>query len=413
MASDWRAGMITPFIPKFVFSVISAISYILRTDFVGASSPTGDGVVDGTRTPVDTSTGTIGIVSNKQAVTGSGVANETGIIELSVTREKGLTYQHKFTVPTAGNSFVGFHTSAAISTQISGVRISGTDIFSVVGATQYLVGTVTVGQEYTITEVLDTSGFIAYIKGGTEYSTNTVLYVDDTDSTATVHPQNQTVAAVQTLTDDYLIPETLNPELVTPDLLDTFTEAGDTILTSHTPDVGTESWVNDSTGAERIYVIAATNTAENDTQDTAGRATYDVGYADKYIVANLNPGTVTDNRIWVRRVDSANYIYVRFDQSDNKVKLGVTDDGVTDETVVSAGTYSDNVTQEVHIIAVGSLITVLWDGETLVKDIGVPTTAGLLTSTKLGFQLAEFDDQFEAALESIVCYKATRGSIDV
>jgi len=220
------------------------------------------GLWDGSLTVVDTSTGTVKVVSNELEIVGSGVESETGILSDGLTKALGKGFLFRHTAATAINStYSGLRPAQSLSTTILGYRWVMTDLWvtagagaaptvsiaSVVNSTDYDILILSGGYDASAVPYKsgDTVGDFRrgihyFIKGGT-FTSWTRVWLSNNDNTGTLYGMLAvTQAGTAQLFDNLYIPTLpLNPAtMYQPVMLDTFTGTnGESLVTTHLPDV--------------------------------------------------------------------------------------------------------------------------------------------------------------------------------
>ena len=214
----------------------------------------GEGVSTGALTVVETSSGSVKIVSNELELTGDGADySKTGVTGEALTRAQGKALFATMTTitgstPTQGK--FGFATSEVIAdngeTEAENeVVFHSTGLLVVDSAGVYrLGGTFAAATDYQVAIVLgnkiddDETGAHTFIKGGI-YTDWTLLWVDTVTATATIYPMIGAYTAGANLFDNVLIPtNVLNVNtMFQPNFLDTFTGDNDDNLGGHVPEV--------------------------------------------------------------------------------------------------------------------------------------------------------------------------------
>ena len=250
-----------------------------------------EGVRVGSLTVVETSTGTVKIVSNELELTGSASYTTTGITGEAVTKSLGKALFCSLNYSGTSLNLIAFHITAALATTPTYYfRTSGTAMgvsgSKVGGAVYAAVATTAVSTDYKLLLLLGGSdsngvafktgdtvadfkyGVRYYIKGGT-FTDWTLLCISTNGNTATLYPiMEEYRAANSFITDNILIPTTvLNVDtMFQPNFLDTFSGTNDDSLTAnHTPEV-----VGGATGTGNPWESGSTtwtiqsNTANND-----------------------------------------------------------------------------------------------------------------------------------------------------
>jgi hypothetical protein len=275
-----------------------AIAYLLRFLGVDVVSDTTwnntdtinqpeDGVSAGGLKVVDTSTGTVKTVAASDAleITGSGASNTTGVHDSEVrTREAGRVFHAKIKVPTAGVNYVGYHSALALTTNIEGFRVNGTDLQAAVNGTFFDIGAVTVGQEYDLIVDANSSGFWGLIRGGTEYPTFILVFIGGSASTDLVGLIQET-AAVSTDYSEVSIPEDLT--VISPILHDTFARTSSDIAGSQPDTVNVAGDVWHNTNHTAAPVKSDGEAYIDDASITLSTYRIDCGEADHVVKAQV------------------------------------------------------------------------------------------------------------------------------
>jgi hypothetical protein len=147
-------------------------------------------------------------------------------------------------------------------------------------------------------------------------------------------------------------------------LFDTFTDADNTALPSHAPDVGAGSWVN-TNGSWDIQ----SDHAHLATDSGAGQnvASFDVGQSDVTLTLDYAAaGAGSDDGVALRVQDSTNYWLVKFDSAGNAFALY---EQVGGSFTQRAGAFYiwDTATHGVRVVCSASSITVSVDGVQLLS----------------------------------------------
>lgn len=256
--------------PRNSFSVLSSLRFALRALWNIPDQTFENGQViarpdlsDGSLTVVDTSTGTVKVVSNQLEITGSGSWDQTGIRDTDgVTKALGKALFGKLTHNTAAASILGFNDAAGI-VRANGMafEFSAADVLTVTkddaSATLVAVGAVVDATEYELLVAQGghnasaipfktgdtvgdfTLGIRYLIKGGT-FTTWTLVWFSPTDATATLYGYTQALEAAAVLSKDLLVPiAVLAPSaMFQPRMLDEFNGTnGDSLRDVHEPDV--------------------------------------------------------------------------------------------------------------------------------------------------------------------------------
>ncbi|MBW2635983.1 MAG: hypothetical protein JRC86_00400 [Deltaproteobacteria bacterium] len=223
---------------------VSPLSYLLKATFDSAPNQTfsdaqvldtpAEGVESGSLTVVDTSTGTVKIVSGELEIVGDGTYNKTGIVDsdgVSRLLGRGLFIDH---IHASSNfSLIGFTNSSALSVNIQfGVGIANT-VLNYWVTTPVPVGEIPTGARYSYlflsggfnssgvpikpgdTEADFLYGGRIFIKGGA-FTSWTLMWLYTANNAATIHALIN-IAASPALFDNILIPTApLTPGIMFP-----------------------------------------------------------------------------------------------------------------------------------------------------------------------------------------------------
>ena len=218
------------------------------------------GVESGSLTVVDTSTGTVKVVSNKLELVGNGASSaSTGAVAGAVTKALGKAL---FVTQGAGGFLmgrIGFDDSTALDVTPDPWYLRRNNSIYYWDSTTVILAAITNTTTYKLLFLLggydvngvpfktgDTVADFLYgvrllIQEDTDFPTWTLLWTASNDATATLYPQfNQHTAVVKQTIDNILIPtNVLNVNtMFQPNFLDTFTGTnGDSLVTVHEPDV--------------------------------------------------------------------------------------------------------------------------------------------------------------------------------
>jgi len=414
--------------------VAAALKYLLKATFTRADTgPIANGTVlnsaalgveDGSLTVVDTSTGTVEVLSNKLKVTGSEAWNTTGWYSQNVSRAIGKTCIVDYT--TAGNigdCILGLAASTTGYADFDASFFSGLSNLSTYNQnTQRFLGTVLVtGTQYTFAFVLggydvngvpyksgDTKanfvyGSSAFIKGGI-YASWTLYCRDERFNTATLYVKTTRHTATGSSTFDNLrIPDKDLSAVLQPTVLDTFTDTNGTALTAHTSDVGAGAW----TAPEGGIIAVQSNKASRLSLGTGGAwypAVKDFGLSDGFIETVIQFSAPTYGVIVFRYINSANYWRVQCDATAGFFYIIEVAAGVTTNRAGGAYTWSLSTDYKITLVLNGQNLSVFANGTNKMSYSGA--TSGQ-TVTSHGFSVLT-----GVTLDNMACFPRTSATYE-
>ena len=254
---------------KFHTRMGRLVSYDLDASFTASNQTfsntqvldtVGEGVRVGSLTVVDTSTGTVKIVSNELELVGDGAAfSATGLVGAAITKSLGKTMFVTHGADNNVNSLIGFDDASTLGITFDQYylkRASTVYTFVTSGGFNANVADIVNTQDYQLLFLLggydsngiafksgDTEadfnyGMRPFIKGGT-FATWTLLATSVKKNTATIYPQFNLHTTNKSTLDNILIPT--NPlsvdTMFQPNFLDTFAGTNDDNLGGHVPGV--------------------------------------------------------------------------------------------------------------------------------------------------------------------------------
>lgn len=321
---------------RTLFSSVTGQPVVLSNGTVLNPEDDNEGMLDGTLTIVDTSTGDVQINNDALQLNGSNAYGTTGAYSNGIPRLDGIYVEGKLT-PKSGSQLCGLHFNSAQSVAIVtgyGVSVSGSTLYVLNNSTHINTGlSLTIGVTYDVRVVLRSPlGFIAYIKGGSEFSDWAAILVSAFNASATMYVALfEYYAAASSLASGIKVPEQYNP--VEYSWLDNFEEASPPVLiTDHTPDVGAGYSVLTGFGAASI---TGAGILGNTALATWQGGMYDIGVksCSLHYVRNwaATPPAGTNSNIlhYVKYVDDDNYLFAQESTNGNTFSLTERVNGVT------------------------------------------------------------------------------------
>lgn len=385
-----------------VISQLNPISYLWRdifSDTVAAGAVNGTAATPGVgnRIAVDAES-KMSIADGNLVITGGKATPAYGDpgywFPTALVRAAGRVVSFRFKVTTKNTFLIGFDVNTA-GLLSAGLQFnSGLSIFAFFSGNAPVIGTYTENEWYIATIVFRASGLHFFLKGGTEYPTQTLVYsyVGDTTTPYYATICNNNAALVV----DYVQPpETL--WLPVPLASDAFTRAdgalGTTGGNAHGDITGIGAGGSGLTWVDKLgtYTVA-TNKAQASALDGAGMAisTVDTGEADVNLEVTIARTAGISGAV-VRYVDADNYIWAGWDGTNWLLKKRVAG---TETTVLTAAAVIGGGLLKVQIQ--GTAVRMYRDA-TQVGTGGTIADAVLQTSTLHGLyttDLANTQDLF-------------------
>lgn len=417
----------------------ATLTYLLKTNFAGATPATlangqvldtaAEGVVTGSLTVVDTSTGINQIADNALKITGTSPAawDVTGHgSALAIARAEGRVYKVKLSLTGSGSgdsSIVGLNGtsgSLALSTRKhTFVFGGGLALYCTVGngSLDYSQGAYAAATEYQIAIVLRATGAFYFIKGGV-YSTWTLLVVDASESTANLYAAAQCYSNTRVLSIlAEKITETLYPDLVQTVAEDSFTDTNGIVLTSHTPEKG-GAWTrirNYSSSTAVAQVEIEGNLARCDISSGSGDVVQayvmDTGVADVLVTADITLCSFALNNegLYARAnttpIFTAGHRSCRFtlENSDNYIRIAELYDTTGAVRASTASTLTvGNTYPSVQLLVVGTTAVGIANGATVTA-----TLSNQATDTFCGVETASASAYVGTKIDNFKVYPAT------
>lgn len=374
------------------------------------------GVTSGSLTVVDTSTGSVEVLSNKLKMIGTSSWTTTGVIGPALTKAAGLLYKGTISAHAATTGGLALHSSAALSGTPTHMLNSSTTTLqasATAGGALQAIGALTAGQSYTFEIVAggwDSTGFPStsglygasyYVKGGTEYATRTRVFQNTGDNTATLYPTISQNGATAESYDDVRATTFTNTAFFTPTAADSFTGTNGDLLTTHALDVGAFTWtkrVADSAWSIDTNTAEMTAAGTNPAKNAGVRYLYiDSAITDAIIdlkvVCDITAAKISG--IFFRgSAETANGVngwdYILFGDGANCDEyVQKTVDGTSTNVFTNtSGTMTNGTYYNLRIILSGNTIRVYRDGVKIGSDISdsfnaTATWHGLYTTTAL------------------------------